>query len=466
MVEISEHTEQIKGEEISQKNDAAEIESSSKEDKAAWKELMGKDIQLKVCFSVSVFSCRVHYCKANQSDDKHSLALPACTQDVSEDTIITSKTECRPQDAVILDFVGRLADDRDDDDGPIFHEARDCLIVIGDKYVNPALEMGVRFMHEGQRAVLWSTAKFAYGLSKRKHGDFVLPPSSNVRYEIHVKTVISPDKESSDPDGFQLQLAKSKKDIANDVFKNELYMNKSHGGSQQRALRLYAKAADEMVHLIQTHQTKKKEIGDDYNLVKGQKITDQAAEIMLDCLNNIVAVHLKAENVHEAKEAAVKVLAQDPQNFKALLRAARAAMMDPSGTYEESEAAVAAAEKVVEEKGLDDKDIVKLRKELKQRKQEYKKRRKEMMARMTKELKPKDQKKTAEEEKNTNSATVGDETSIGEELDTPTTPLWRQLLPYVFQIVFPFVLYYAVVKTRLARLRTVEDIPDEHKNEF
>ena len=92
MVEISEHTEQIKGEEISQKNDAAEIESSSKEDKAAWKELMGKDIQLKVCFSVSVFSCRVHYCKANQSDDKHSLALPACTQDVSEDTIITSKT--------------------------------------------------------------------------------------------------------------------------------------------------------------------------------------------------------------------------------------------------------------------------------------------------------------------------------------------------------------------------------------
>ena len=48
----------------------------------------------------------------------------------------------------------------------------------------------------------------------------------------------------------------SKKLIANDVFANELYAA-SNQGSQQRALRLYAKAADEMIHLIQAHQTKR-----------------------------------------------------------------------------------------------------------------------------------------------------------------------------------------------------------------
>ena len=378
------------------------------------------------------------------------------TKDISDSTYeATKNTECQPKDGVIIDFVGRFAKDREDDDGPIFHEATDCLIVIGDKYVNPALEMGVRFMHEDQKAVIWSTSKFAYGLSTRKNGEYELPPNSNVRYEIFVKSVISPDKESSDPDGFQLQLAMSKKIIANDMFKNELYSASNHG-SQQRALRLYSKAADEMVHLIQTHQTQKQENNDTYDEVEGKKKTDQAMEIMLDCLNNVVAVQLKAKKYYEAKEAAVKVLTHDPNNLKALLRAARAAMMDPSGTYEESDVAIAAAEKVVQEKGLDDKgDVRKLRQELKQKKQEYKKRRKEMMARMTKELKPKEQQpieKASDSDSNIASPNHEQDPAVEDDLAaTPEMPLWRSLLPYILQIVFPFVLYYTVVYTSQPR---------------
>ena len=378
------------------------------------------------------------------------------TKDISDSNYeAKDKTECQPKDGVIIDFVGRFAMDRGDEDGPIFHEATDCLIVIGDKYVNPALEMGVRFMHEGQKAIIWSTSKFAYGLSTRKNGDYELPPNSNVRYEIFVKSVISPDKESSDPDGFQLQLAMSKKIIANDMFKNELYAASNHG-SQQRALRLYSKAADEMVHLIQTHQTQKQENSETYDKVEGKKKTNQAMEIMLDCLNNVVAVHMKAKKYHEAKEAAVKVLTHDPDNLKALLRAARAAMMDPSGTYEESDVAIAAAEKVVQEKGLDDKgDVRKLRQELKQKKQEYKKRRKEMMARMTKELKPKEQQpiqKATGSDSKIDPPKHEQDTAVDDEVAaSPEVPLWRSMLPYILQIVFPFVLYYTVVYTSRSR---------------
>ena len=374
--------------------------------------------------------------------------------------------ECQPQDAAVIDFVGRVADDRDDEGGPIFHQAKDCLIVIGDKYVNPALEMGVRFMHKNQSAILWSHSKFAYGLSTRRYEDFELSPNSNVRYEITVKDIFSPKDESKDPDGFQLKLAMSKKLIANDMFKNELYKSSNQNG-EQRAIRLYSKAADEMMHLLQSHASRKQKEGSDYKEEEHKDKLKEANEIMLDCLNNVTAVYLKAKKYHEAKEAAVKVLTHDPYNYKALLRAARAAMLDSSGTYEESDAAIAAAEKVVAEKKLDDKEIRKLRQELKQKKQEYKRRKKEMMARMTKELKPKDQPKQQSQEPDPAEAETApkdsSEVGPGEEMASTEEqqPLWRRLLPYAMQIILTFVLYYFVVVANHPRQSQMSQKDDE-----
>lgn len=356
--------------------------------------------------------------------------------------------ECQPQDAAVIDFTGRFAEDRDDENGPIFHQAKDCLIVIGDKYVNPALEMGVRFMHKNQSAVLWSHSKFAYGLSTRRFESYELGPNSNVRYEITVKDIISPKEESKDPDGFQLKLAMSKKIIANDVFKNELHNNNQI--SEQRAIRLYSKAADEMVHLIQTHANRKQKDGESYKEEEHKDKLNQAQEIMLDCLNNVTAVYLKAKKYHEAKEAAVKVLTHDPNNFKALLRAARAAMLDSAGSYEESDAAIAAAEKVVAERNLDDKEVRKLRQELKQQKQEYKRRKKEMMARMTKDLKPKENPKGKDTSPEFDQAST-EKTEAGAAGESASSeleqPLWRRLLPYAIQVIFPLVLYYVIMST-------------------
>ena len=86
-------------------------------------------------------------------------------------------------------------------------------------------------------------------------------------------------------------------------------------------------------------------------------------EIMLDCLNNIAACHLRAKEFHQAKEAAVKVLSFDPDNLKRLVRAAKAALLDPASSYEEVEAAIAAAEM----DHPDDSEVQKLRIELNQR---------------------------------------------------------------------------------------------------
>lgn len=364
----------------------------------------------------------------------------------------TKGRECQPQDAVVIDFVGRLANNRDDEDGPIFQEANDCLIVVGEKFVCPALEMGVRFMHVGQRAVIWAHSKFAHGLSTRKYNGFELPPNSNVRYEIVLKSIYSPEEESADPDGFQISLALSKKQLANDIFKNEL--SSSSSGGEQRALRLYSKAAEEMLHLIQSYKTNKE--GDASNEDDREKKREQAYEIMLDCLNNIVAVHMKSKNYHEAKESAVKVLSQDPNNFKALLRAARAAMLDPSGTYEEAELALVAAEEVVKSKELDDKEIRKLRAELRQQKQQYKKRQKDMATRMQEGIKrqleseshnsrSESHERQPESQNNEGSEDFDAKDQAAEVSQSADGSLMSKLLPWALQIIIPLVLYVIVV---------------------
>jgi len=266
---------------------------------------------------------------------------------------------------------------------------------------------------------------------------------------VHVKCVLAPEEGSSDPDTFQMKLALSKKVIANDIFQNELY-TATNRGSESKAIRLYQKAADEMVHLIQTEEQKKEKEGGAYDEAQGKEKTKQATEILLDCLNNAVAVFLKSKKYHEAKEAAVRVLQYDPTNFKALLRAARAAMLDPAGTYEESEAAIAVAEKVCIEKGLDDTDVRKMRQELKQNKMEYKKKKKAMMARMTRELKPKAPEPQPQSTKDNKDGEPTDPSNTEDEaensgLSSEEPPLWSRIAPFAFQIIFTFAIYYAVV---------------------
>lgn len=192
-----------------------------------------------------------------------------------------------------MNLVGYFANKNDKGDwkeGPIFQEAKDWWVVVGERDVTPAIEMGIRFLHIGEHGVVQSHYKYAHGgLIGRKHGEYELPPFSDVIYKIHNKSVVkSSSKEFSQSD-FQIKLALSYKTIGNDIYLQEW------GDEQARtkAVRLYQKGANAMTNLVQASI--------DLRIIK------KANELQLDCLNNVAAVHLRAKQYSKAKEAATQV---------------------------------------------------------------------------------------------------------------------------------------------------------------
>ena len=260
----------------------------------------------------------------------------------------------------MIDFTGRRADGPNDlADGPIFQRATGWLIEIGAKDVLPAVEMGVRFMHVGDTAAVWSTSKYAYGPGRRKSDsgskDEDLLPHSNVRYDISLLRIV----EMSDP-AAQLQLCQSRKAIGNDIYRFECIQDDEYAKS--RALSLYQRAAQTLAELVQK---------------KDDTVAAEATKALMDCLNNIAAVHLSCKSFHAAKQACVRVLEMDPNNATALTRAAKAALEDSASSYEEVDAAIAAADDV----GA---DTSKLKRLLQQRRAAHAKQTKKMFSSMAK----------------------------------------------------------------------------------
>ena len=326
-------------------------------------------------------------------------------------------------DAVVVDFIGQCASDRDDDTGTIFHNVKDWIIIVGDKEVTPALEMGVRFMKQGERAVVYSHSKFAYGPLQRRYGSYELPPHSNVTYHIHVKSVISSD-ETIGSASFQLELAKNKKNIGNDVYANEW----SDGQGENKVLMLYKKAGDAMS-----------------NILGGDILQEEAKEVLIDCLNNTSAVHMRTKHYGKAKEAATQVLIHDPNNIKALLRAAKAAMLDPSCSFDESNAAIHAAEEV----DTDNVDVKKLRAEIQRRQRDYKIKSKAIMAKMSQAMKVQEitEVKTTTEPSEINMEqkevveVINPRGDTEEELDRKAQK-WVSYMPFFVQFVILIISYF------------------------
>jgi tetratricopeptide (TPR) repeat protein len=383
-------------------------ETATTEDRiGVWKDLMGDGLQWKI---------------VRQDDES-----------------IQHPKHVEAHDAVVVDFVGRFAtDDRNDTtNGPIFHQATDWTIVVGDKDVIPALEMGIRFMKEGDHALIYAHSKFAYGGSmQRIHGSYELPIDSKVVYQVHVKKVISEDGTGILAScAFQLELAKSRKAIGNDVYANEW----SNVYGKHKALLLYQKAGDAMTNIL----------GDPTQT----KWHEEARSILIDCLNNTSAVHMRVSDYGKAKESATLVLVRDPNNIKALLRAARAAMLDPSCSFDEATAAIDAAEDV----NANDADVKKLRIELQRRKRDYNKKTKDILSKMSQAMKVSKHDESGPE--STPESTTIDTTqqksnesgrsrdvnqatsnSKDAEFDKPA-PKWFSYLPYIFQFVILIISY-------------------------
>lgn len=279
-------------------------------------------------------------------------------------------------------------EDRNDATKKTFQQAKSWLVVVGDGDVLPALEMGIRFMETGQTALIWSHSKYAMGPGTRTYSDgaargcggkrqtpAVVPPRSSVAYKVKVIQKVM-DTSRLNP-YFTLQKAETKKKIANDTYQHEWCPQPTSPDdpdcqqAMARAIRLYTKAAKEMENLLDGHYFK--QVEEDHPQRK------QAEKILLDSLNNITAVYLRQKEYSKAKQSAVNVLTVDPNNIKALLRAAKAALLDPASSYEEVDAALkAAGAEITYKNPEEEKDLKLLKAKFKKHQEQYKKRTKAM----------------------------------------------------------------------------------------
>lgn len=301
--------------------------------------------------------------------------------DGTDDASPEAKDQAEVGDGITIDFTGHQLPSFDGD-GTItkelpFIEKQGCFIALGDGDVVPGLEMAARFLRSGDIAIVKCRSKYAYGAGGRRADSSSksnlkdLPPNSDVVFTVCIRNIV-PTRQLLQSDDLKLQLASSKKEIGNEIYQYEW---DEHGLGKARALKLYGKARDSMIELIGEIENR----NDGDSASDTNSTTKQSAiAILVDCSNNISAVHLKAKCYGLAKDSAATVLQYDPNNIKALCRAARAAIFDPAGTFEECEAAVACAEEIDAENA----DVKRLRVDLDRRKRQHKKREKAMYSKM------------------------------------------------------------------------------------
>ena len=169
---------------------------------------------------------------------------------------------------------------------------------------------------------------------------------------------------------FRLKLARQLKSIGNDYYVNEWIG--SHGGyGKVKSLKAYNGSSNELVSLL-------KDLNEDETSESGEngELRGEAGALLVDCFNNISAAHLRDQDYGKAKDAAAEAIKLDPNNIKALCRAAKAAMS--VGEFEESNMALEAAI------GLDkaNMDVQKLKAEYDRKLKLYRKKEREMYAKM------------------------------------------------------------------------------------
>lgn len=343
---------------------------------------------------------------------------------------------------------------------------------VGAKDVVPAVEMAVRFMQVGESAVVWSHAKFAYGLSSRRAPTtlttsnsadqdeaYVLPAQAAVAYEL---TVLQRWEEGDERSPASLvQLALARKIQANDMYVHEW----SDGLGKVRIRQAYERIAKDMEALVLSEGNS----GDDDKAISDD-LRQEAQALRMDALNNIAAVHLRAKEYHTAKEAAVAVLSFEPNNLKALVRAAKAALMDPASEFSEVEAALAAAAQEASHDAAA--DIAKLQAVYKRRKQAYEQQSKQMYRKAMQKTSGGDDINGTKGKEAALAAGAADSDEPAETTTVKRSPpvvikkepinwrrlFWDKILPYGFQLLLPFIMWQIASHFRISEEELREQV--------
>ncbi|KAJ7958280.1 Peptidylprolyl isomerase [Quillaja saponaria] len=199
---------------------------------------------------------------------------------------------------VTILYTGRL------DDGTVFEKKgidgeQPLEFITDEEQVVAGLDRAVATMKKGEKAVITIHPDFGFGSVEVRRDLAVVPPSSNLVYEVQMLDFIKENAPWELSNHEKIEAAGRKKEEGNLLFKN---------GKFQRAGKKYDKAAD--------YVSEDGSFGDDE-----QK---QAKALRISCWLNGAACCLKVNDFHGAINLCSKVLDIEFYNVKALYRRAQA----------------------------------------------------------------------------------------------------------------------------------------------
>ena len=242
----------------------------------------------------------------------------------------------------------------------------DIAITIGDSEVPPSLELAMRYVRsaDAQPLTLRSDPKYAFGSSTTRPQ---IPPNASFQFTIHPSPMLPHSLIKKDQLTLSDKIAKmtTKKTLGNWEFGCSEY---------QRALKLYgggAELANSTLAETEAEAEAEAEVTDE---TANQNITT----ILISCMNNIALCQFKLGDYRKSKDACVETITIDPNNVKAIVRAALCCI--EMADY--SEAQIALNEVLKFDESNPNVEAVRALNVLKRRKLAYRQKKKEMGRKM------------------------------------------------------------------------------------
>ncbi|XP_037530702.1 peptidyl-prolyl cis-trans isomerase FKBP8 [Nematolebias whitei] len=180
-------------------------------------------------------------------------------------------------------------------DGTLVEEQQDLCFTLGDGDVIQALDLTVQLMEMGEKALIQTDSKYAYGA--RGSLDPEVPPNAALSLEVELlEATNAPDLELLTPPE-KIALAISKRERGNVHYQR---------GDYAFAVNSYSNA------LQITDSSSKVDISPEEET--------ELLDVKVKCLNNMAASQLKLDHYDAALKSCVSVLAHEPDNIKALFR--------------------------------------------------------------------------------------------------------------------------------------------------
>lgn len=233
---------------------------------------------------------------------------------------------------------------------------------LGDSDVSPGVELALRRMKCGEKAVVHCENRFAFGSTGRtalKDSDERdVPQDTDVDFEVEILSLGTTAPCAAMPPFDCLEECDEKRKNGNIHFR-------SH--NLPKAAQFYGAAIKAVSELLSAFE-------------KGTNEHDRVLRLMIDCGNNLGACHLKLGDFKKCEEACIAVLHLDLQNVKGLYRGGVASMMQDK--FEEAGLAFKRALEVDPE----NKEVQREMRRLKARIRDYKQKESKMLKTMSAKL--------------------------------------------------------------------------------